>query len=125
VPERIAQVTLQDALGQVFAKYDPVALGTAVGSVASALIFMVTAILLVRGGDVVGPTLSLLGNYFLGYEVSWPGAFLGLVETGIGGFAFGYGLASMINRVISRELRQLLNRVEGMQSMDLFEGDEL
>jgi protoporphyrinogen oxidase len=124
VPERIAQTTLQEALGQVFAKYDPVALGTAVGSVAGALIFMATAILLVMGGDVVGPTLSLLGNYFLGYEISWPGAFLGLLEAGVGGFAFGYALASMINRVISRELRQLLNRVEGMQSMNLFEGDE-
>jgi hypothetical protein len=30
----------------------------------------------------------------------------------------------MINGVIERERRQLLNRVEGMRGMNLFEGDD-
>jgi hypothetical protein len=125
VPGRAARPTLEEALAEIFAKYDAVALGSAVGSVAGILALLATAMLLIKGGNVVGPNLSLLGNYFLGYEVSWAGALLGLVEAGIGGFGFGWVLASMINAVIGREKRQLLDRVVGMRSMNLFEGDEL
>jgi hypothetical protein len=125
VPGRAARPTLEEALAEIFAKYDAVALGSAVGSVAGILALLATAMLLIKGGNVVGPNLSLLGNYFLGYEVSWAGALLGFVEAGIGGFGFGWVLASMINAVIGREKRQLLDRVVGMRSMNLFEGDEL
>ena len=125
VPGRVAGMTIGGALGQVFAKYDSVALGAAVGSVAGALIFLATAILLIKGGDPVGPNLSLLGHYLLGYEVTAAGAVVGFVEAGLGGFGFGCVLSSMINGVIDRERRQLLNRVEGMRSMNLFDGDEL
>ena len=125
VPGRVAKVTIEEALGKVFGKYDSVALGSAVAVIAGALVFLATSILLIKGGDPVGPNLSLLGTFLLGYEVSWAGAFLGFVEAGLGGFGFGYVLALMINGVISLEQRQLLNRVEGMRSMNLFEGDEL
>ena len=125
VPRRVDKATIEEALARVFANYDSVALGSAVGVVAGALVFLATAILLMRGGDPVGPNLSLLGHYLLGYEISWAGAVLGLVEAGLGGFGFGFVLASMVNGVVDRERRQLLNRVEGMRSMNLFEGDEL
>ena len=125
VPRRVDRTTLDEALGKIFAQYDALALGSAVGSVAGVLVFLATAILLVKGGDPVGPNLSLLANYLLGYEVSAAGAVLGLVEAGLGGFGFGYVLASLINGMIGRERRHLLHRVEGMRSMNLFEGDEL
>ena len=125
VPGRIPKPTIDDALSEIFAKYDPVALGSAIGAVAGILLFLATAILLIKGGDPIGPNLSLLGNFLLSYEVSWGGAFLGLLEAGIGGFGFGWVLAWMINRVINREERLLLDRVVGMRSMNLFEGDEL
>lgn len=125
VPGRVAGMTIEAALGQVFAKYDPVALGSAVGSVAGVLLFLATAALLIQGGDPVGPNLSLLGHYLLGYQISWAGAVLGFVEAGLGGFGFGFVLALLINGVITQEQRQLWNRVETMRSMNLFEGDEL
>jgi len=125
VPGRTAKPTFEEALSEIFAKYDSVALGSAVGSVAGFLAFLATAILLIKGGNLVGQNLSLLGNYFLGYEVSWTGAFLGLFEAGLGGFGFGWVLASLINAVIDREERYLLDRVVGTRSMNLFEGDEL
>jgi protoporphyrinogen oxidase len=124
VPGRVARPSLDEALGEVFAKYDAFALGSAIGSVAGGLLFLATAMLLIKGGDTVGPNLSLLGNYLLGYQVSWGGAFLGLFEAGLGGFAFGWVLASMINRVIDREERVVFDRVVGMRTMNLFEGDE-
>ncbi len=125
VPGRVERPALEEALAQVFARFDPIALGTAVGLVSGAALFVATAFLLLKGGEDVGQNLSLLGNYFLGYRVSWGGAVLGFLEAGLGGFGFGYVLAKMINGLIQFEQRQLLGRVEGMLSMDLFEGDEL
>ena len=52
------------------------ALGTAVGLVGGALLFLATAFsMVVLGGDAAG--LGLLGEYFYGYDVSWSGAFIG------------------------------------------------
>lgn len=50
---------------------------------------MASAILLLRNGPVAGPTLSLLGNYLFGFEVTWTGAVIGLFEEGMLGFAAG------------------------------------
>ena len=72
------------------AKLDPLALGVAVGVVSGVAIFMATVILLIKGGLVVGPTLSLLGHFLYGFEVTWGGALVGFLEGGLGGFAIGY-----------------------------------
>jgi len=45
----------------------------------------VTAWLLIRGSKDIGPHLNLLGNFFPGYAVTWPGAFIGF------GYAFMTG----------------------------------
>ncbi len=123
VPRRIDR-SIQEVLADVFATYDPVALGAAVGSVSAVLLFLATAVLLIKGGDPLGPNVSLLANYLLGYTVSWGGAVLGLVEAGLGGFGFGYLLATTLNWVIHQQQRELLARVAGTRSMSLFEGDE-
>jgi hypothetical protein len=39
---------------------------------------------------VVGPTLSLLGYYLIGFRVTWTGALIGLLEASVGGFMLGY-----------------------------------
>jgi hypothetical protein len=121
VPRRAAERSLDDLVRDAFARYDAVALGAAVGAVAGLGLFLATAWLLVKGGYGVGANLSLLGNYFLGYEVTWAGALLGLAEAGIGGFAFGWILARLINAVIAAEERALLLRVEE-RALDYFEG---
>ncbi len=56
--------------------------------------------------------LSLLGNYLLGFELSWEGALLGLVEAGIGGFVFGYALARAINAVVGLFEKALRAQIE-------------
>ena len=73
----------------VFARLDAVALGAAAGAVMGLGVFLATAILLLKGGPVVGPTLSLLSQYLIGYSVSWRGALVGLIEGGIVGFVLG------------------------------------
>jgi hypothetical protein len=80
-----------------FAKIDPLALGVAVGVVSGFGIFMASAILLLKNEPVVGPMLSLLGNYLIGFKVTWVGAVIGLFEGGLLGFAVGVLAAGLRN----------------------------
>ena len=117
-----AQIDL-DTLRDIFARYDPVALGGAVGSIAAVALFCLTALLLLMGeGHSVGPTLSLLGNYLLGYKVSWGGAVLGFFEAGVFGFAFGFTLAKLINAVVGWHERALWRKIE-IARLDILDGD--
>jgi hypothetical protein len=90
-----------------FAKYDPVALGAALGSISGIAVFLATAALLLRGGENVGRTLSLLANYLIGFEVTWVGAVIGLLWATGGGFAIGACMAFAINLTVSRHLAKL------------------
>jgi protoporphyrinogen oxidase len=83
-----------------FAKIDPLALGVAVGVVSGLGIFMASAILLLKDEPVVGPMLSLLGNYLIGFNVTWVGAVIGLFEGGLLGFAVGALAAGLRNRAL-------------------------
>jgi hypothetical protein len=106
IPTRVAPAVpesvhaLDEMINAAFAPLDPLALGLAVGLVSGTGLFVATVVLLLHGGPVVGPTLSLLGHYLLGFEVTWPGAFLGLVEAGAGGFALGCFGAWLRNGIV-------------------------
>ncbi len=112
-PEQLIQAAL--------AKLDPVALGVASGVVCGLGIFIVSAILLLRGGEEVGPTLSLLGHYLIGYKVSWPGALIGLVESAILGYILGYGCAWLSNFFTKAYAFAAKWRAEASQTRDLLE----
>ncbi len=72
------------------------------GMVGGVGFFAATAWLLIRGGPRVGPTLGLLGNYFPGYSVTWPGAIIGFLYGAVVGGAVGWSMARVYNRVASR-----------------------
>ena len=78
-----------NVLDAAFAKLDPLALGVAFGIVCGFGVFLASAVLLLKGGSVVGPTLSLLGSYPFGFEVTWAGVFIGLFEGGLLGLGVG------------------------------------
>jgi protoporphyrinogen oxidase len=111
-------------IASVFARYDPVALGGAVGAILGVGLFLATAILLIRGGDPVGPNLSLLGNYLLGFRVSWAGAWLGMAEALAGGFAFGWALAEAINAVVGWHEAAFRRRLELHRALRLVSVDD-
>lgn len=109
VPTRVSvsvDETIEEAEDTVievaFAKIDPLALGLAVGVVSGLGIFMASVVLLLRGGSAPGPTLSLLGNYLFGFEVTWWGALIGMGEAGLLGFAVGCGAAGLRNWTLKR-----------------------
>jgi protoporphyrinogen oxidase len=107
IPASVCVSVAQDVEAQqdevieaAFARLDPLALGTAIGCVSGAGLLLATAILLLRGGEHVGRTLSLLNNYLPGFEVTWTGAMLGGLEAGAMGFGLGYLGAGLRNGAI-------------------------
>lgn len=77
-------------LARALARLDAVALGTALGAFFGLLVFLSTVILVIRGGSQVGPTMSLLGQYYIGYTVTLTGSLIGLAY----GFATGFLVGS-------------------------------
>ena len=80
-----------------FARFDPVALAVALGSVFALLIFIATAALLLQGGDEVGPHLAMLDIYLPGYDVSWIGGLIGAVYFWLIGAVTGAVIAILWN----------------------------
>ena len=112
--------TLEEVLAAAFARYDPRALGAAVGLVLGAGLFLATAIAILRGPGSADRVLGLLGQYLVGYEVSWAGAGVGLLGAGLGGFVFGWLLARAINGLIGWE-ELLLRRQVVARTIDPLE----
>ena len=120
VPEE-AGIPIDEVIEKVFAKLDPLAMGTAIGTVSGLLLFLATGILLLKGGPVIGPTLSLLSNYLFHYEVSWSGALWGFLDAGLGGFALGYIIATMRNWGMSAYAYLIKRNIEKEESRDLLD----
>lgn len=74
--------------------------GLVFGLVFGLAIFVVTNWLILKGGPVVGPTLSLLGQIFIGYKVTFVGSLVGFFYAFVTGFVFGYFIAAVYNWVV-------------------------
>lgn len=97
---RDAGARIDDAMGWAFARVDRRAYGIASGVVAAALLFVATLVLVLKGGDVVGPNLQLLAQFFPGYEVTLTGSFVGLAYGLVAGFAGGWLFALLRNAAL-------------------------
>lgn len=125
-PSRVEPVAVPDTVPDelieaVFAKLDPVALGAALGAVGAIILFLASAALIIKGGDVIGPNLSLLGHYLIGFNVTWAGAFLGAGEAGVGGFALGYLVAWLRNWLLAAYASLARRRAEARAQRDLLD----
>jgi hypothetical protein len=87
-------------------RFNAVISGLTFGIILGLGIFMATNILLLKGGDVVGPHLSLLGHFFIGYEVSFLGSLIGFVYGCLTGFVVGYLFAYLYNWVANLRERK-------------------
>ena len=76
--------------------------GTVTGIVAGFGVFIATNWLVFKGGNVVGPHLSLLSQFFMGYRVTFVGSLVGFVYGFIYGFCTGYFVARMYNWIADR-----------------------
>jgi hypothetical protein len=71
--------------------------GMVLGLVFGLGIFLSTNFLLLKGGDVVGPHLALLGQFLIGYEVTFLGSIIGLIYGLLIGFGTGYAFGLIYN----------------------------
>jgi len=85
-------------------RLEAVVQGVAWGLVAGLALFLATNLLLLKGGRVVGPHLSLLRQFFVGYEVSFVGSLIGFAYAFACGFVAGYLVSLVYNRVVKRRL---------------------
>src|SRR6266576_934955 len=74
--------------------------GIVTGLVVGLGIFIATNWLILKGGDPVGPHLALLGQYFIGYRVTFIGSFIGLGYGFVTGFVSGYAVARIYNWLV-------------------------
>ena len=70
-------------------------LTVAFAAICGSALFVMTAWLVIKGGPHVGQHLELLRQYFPGYSVTTPGAFLGFLYA----FVVGYVLGRIVGRV--------------------------
>jgi protoporphyrinogen oxidase len=106
------ETVLQAALTRVFFKLDRVALGLSLGIVAGVLLCLATLALVLKGGEVVGPNLQLLNQYFPGYSVSVRGSVLGLAYGFVSGFFGGWGFALLRNAALFLYMAIIHRRAE-------------
>jgi formate hydrogenlyase subunit 3/multisubunit Na+/H+ antiporter MnhD subunit len=71
--------------------------GLVTGLVFGLGLFVATNWLVLKGGKFVGRHLSLLGQFFIGYRVSFLGSLIGFVYAFVCGFIIGYSIAWMYN----------------------------
>lgn len=117
-PSIAAEETLEDVLAAAFARYDALALGLAVALVSGVGLFLTTAWVLLRAERDSTEMLALVGQYLLGYEVSWGGGLLGLIGAGLFGFVVGFGIAWLINLIIGWEETILERELEIAGTID-------
>jgi hypothetical protein len=104
-----------------FAPLHRTALGVAGGVVLGGMIFLATLYLVLKGGYPVGPNLALLGQFFFGYEVTFPGAFIGLAYGFLTGFILGWGFAVLRNIAVWLWLTIIRSRAEMEQYGDFLD----
>lgn len=87
-------------LRQAIVRLNGSILGLVLGLVAAISIFLATNWLVLKGGDVVGPHLGLLGQFFLGYEVTFLGSLIGAAYGFVTGFLAGVVIGGIYNGVV-------------------------
>lgn len=89
------RVSEDEQLARAVLRLNGTVLGLATGMAAGVALFIATNWLVLKGGEPVGPHLSLLSQFFIGYSVTFAGSFIGLAY----GFAFGFVVGWIVARV--------------------------
>ena len=95
-----SEESLEEAVELLTHEIDPVAAGAGTAAVFGLFAFFLTVAALFLADDTAVDILSLLGNFFIGYSVSWKGAAIILPEAGLAGFAAGSAVAWIRNALL-------------------------
>jgi hypothetical protein len=92
--------TEEQGLSKALLRMNLQAWGIAGGLLFGLGLCLATLVLVVRGGDHVGPHLNLLGLYFPGYSVSYAGSLIGFVYAFVLGYAIGRTIVVIYNWLV-------------------------
>ncbi len=84
---------------RTLARLNARAWGIATGLLFGGGLFIATNVLVLKGGNPVGPHLGLLSIYFPGYRVTFLGSFVGFVYAFVLGYAVGRVIGEVYNRL--------------------------
>lgn len=121
VDEASEKVHLPRKAVLVLAQVDPLAFGIACGIILGLWLWLGTIMLVIRGGEHVGKNLSLLSQYFVGYQVTPFGSLLALIYGGVIGFFVGYVSARLRNLTMHAYLSYLRCRAERLAMSDMLD----
>lgn len=79
------------------ARFNSTVQGLVSGILLGGVVFLATNWLVLKGGHPVGPHLALLGQFFLGYRVTFVGSLIGFGYGFATGSAAGYLVARLYN----------------------------
>lgn len=119
-PEYHEEIVLKPLI-RAFARIDKLGFATALGAVSGLLIFLTTLFLSIKGGEVVGPNLRLLGQYFFGYSVTVKGAFIGMAHSFSWGFIFGWLVAYFRNFFVGFYIYRVKRKAEMLSFKDFLD----
>jgi len=117
---RITPRAADAVIQQWFAPMHKRAFGMAVALTAAVVMFAVTAfhVLLAPGQS---SAISLLSQYFYGYQVDWQGAFIGAGWAGVAGFAAGFFFAFVRNFALALWLFTKRTKADLMATRDILD----
>jgi len=110
-----------EAFVHAFARMHKSGLATATGIVSGLVTFLATIYLVIKGGEVVGPNLQLLGQYFIGYSVTIKGAFIGMAHSFFWGFLSGWMFAYLRNFFLAFFIYRVKRKVEMLTFKDFLD----
>jgi hypothetical protein len=90
-----------DEISHTIARIKAGALALVCGSIGGLGLFVMTVWLVIKDGPQAGQHLQLLSNYFVGYSVTWTGAFVGLGYGAITGGIVGWVIGRIYNSLVN------------------------
>ncbi len=111
--------TAADQVELAFAPLHKLAMGAGIGVAAAIVVFVLTAVPLLRGQSE--HWIELLSAYFAGYELSWNGAVLGAAWAGFTGFVLGWFFAFCRNVLMGIRLIVLRARADYAATRDFLD----
>jgi hypothetical protein len=75
-------------------------LGFVIGTIFALGVFLATNWLVLKGGEVVGPHMQLLDQFYWGYSVTFVGSFIGAAYAFVTGYVVGLLIGWIYNAVV-------------------------
>ncbi len=75
-------------------------LGFVIGTIFALVVFLATNWLVLKGGEVVGPHLQLLDQFYWGYSVTFVGSLVGAAWAFVTGYVVGLFIGWIYNAVV-------------------------